>query len=405
MLRRAALLLFATMVASPALAQSSQQADLKAQLEAARAPLFRNNQTVPGFTASYSAFPDSCVTHVDVMVPNHSFEGESLAGSVTRKDLNWREVSEVRLSNNYVIVFGPSLRTDGEYFFAVNTQGAQRMKATMDSLRSSCGGATAATNAAIADAQRRFRASIEQSTTLGLRFVTGRNDERCMTKFATAQEGKTDEQVLAEGLWIRWEQANRVAFEPGKPDATAWWRNYVEVSSPSGSWPLHPSPEQVGPMMTAANELIALCKPTAAAPAAAHAPAPAPVPAKRTFQVTASMVTSDPPDAFLRMHYYEMPLTGQAGERYRLSWQGTVPVNLDFSETYDADYPDNSSIFDLSHTVTITLLESGEHVLTFDQVATEYPENQRSNSLAGPSFEGGRPRAFVPFTLTVEKLN
>lgn len=405
--RRALPALLAIILAGPAFAQSGAgQADLKAQIEAARAPLYSGSSTIPGVTASYSAFAEDCVTHIDVMIPNYSFQGQSFNGSVTRKSLNWRDVTEIGIMDGYVMVYAPTLNGSGEYFFAGGAPGAQRMKATMEGLRQSCGGAAAANRAAIADAQRRFRASIENSTTLGLRFVTGRDDGPCMTKFATAQDGKSDEQVLAEGLWIRWEQANRVAFEPGKPDATAWWRNYVEVSSPSGSWPLHPSPEQVGPMMAAANELIELCKPAAAAPVAASTPTPAPVPAKRTFQVTASMVTSDPPDTFLRMHYYEMPLTGRAGDRYRIGWQSTLPVNLNFSDYYEIDYPDGSTIFDLSKTVTVTLLESGDHVLIFDQVGVEYPEdNNNSGSLLGPSLSGGRPRAFQPFTLTVEKLN
>jgi hypothetical protein len=403
MIRPTTAVLLATVLASPALAQSSTgQADLKAQLEAARAPLYSGGNTIPGYTASYSAVPENCVTHIDVMIPNHSYNGQSFGGSVTRKDVDWEKVTGVELSNNYVIVRGPALASGGEYFFAGSTQGAQRMKATMDGLRTSCAG-SAANNAAIADAQRRFRASIEQSTTLGNRFVTGRNDEPCVTKFATMQAGKTEEQVIADGLWIRWKDADRVTFEPGKPDAEPWWRNYVQVASPAGTWPLHPSPEQVGAMMAAANELIALCK-TAAAPAAA--PAPAPVPAKRTFQVTASMVTTDPVGGLFRRHYYDMPLTGKNGDRYRISWQSSVPVNLDFSDTYDADYPDGATIFDLSSTATVTLLEDGEHILVFDQMATEYPEdNGSSGSLLGPSLEGGRPRAFQPFTLTVEKLN
>jgi hypothetical protein len=405
MIRPTTAVLLATVLASPALAQSSTgQADLKAQLEAARAPLYSGGNTIPGYTASYSAVPENCVTHIDVMIPNHSYNGQSFGGSVTRKDVDWEKVTGVELSNNYVIVRGPALASGGEYFFAGSTQGAQRMKATMDGLRTSCAG-SAANNAAIADAQRRFRASIEQSTTLGNRFVTGRNDEPCVTKFATMQAGKTEEQVIADGLWIRWKDADRVTFEPGRPDAEPWWRNYVEVGSPTGTWPLHPSPEQVGAMMAAANELIALCK-TAAVAVAAPAPTPAPVPAKRTFQVTANMVESDPPDTFLRKHYYDLPLTGRTGDRYRLSWEGPVAVNLDYSETYDAEYPEGSSIFDLSSVATITLLEDGEHIVVFDQMGVEYPEdNSNEGSLLGPSLSGGRPRAFAPFTLTVEKLN
>ena len=71
---------------------------------------------------------------------------------------------------------------------------------------------------------------------------------------------------------------------------------------------------------------------------------------------------------------------------------------------YDADYPDGQTIFDRSGSVTLTLTRDGEHRLDFSQIGMVYP-NTQSSGLAGPSLGRGTPRDFLPYFMTVRKLN
>lgn len=128
----------AVFAASAATAQSGTgQADLKAQLEAARAPLFNSGKPVPGFTASYSVVPGNCTTRVEILVPTHLIDGQPHAGSTETREIDWRAAVSVALSNNYVVVKTPA-KSAGDYYFAVSPQGAQRMKAMMDGLAAAC---------------------------------------------------------------------------------------------------------------------------------------------------------------------------------------------------------------------------------------------------------------------------
>lgn len=140
------------------------------------------------------------------------------------------------------------------------------------------------------------------------------------------------------------------------------------------------------------------------APAAPAANGLAPL--GREYQVTAAMVRQDIQD-FFRNYLYDLRLRGKAGDRFRIAWRSTVPVNLDYDHDrgYETDYPKGAKITDLSTSVTITLTRGGDHVLTFDQIGVSFPDRKPTSSLAIPSFEGKMNRPFQPITMSVQKLN
>ena len=122
--------------------------------------------------------------------------------------------------------------------------------------------------AALADAQKRMRAAIERSSTPGARFITRADTDPCRTTYAAVIGQATPEQAYkSHGFSIPWASAASLEFKPGAPGADAFWRNFINVNATHpGYWPLHPSPEQIGPMMQAGSELIALCKGAPATP-------------------------------------------------------------------------------------------------------------------------------------------
>lgn len=122
--------------------------------------------------------------------------------------------------------------------------------------------------AALADAQKRMRAAIERSSTPGASFITRADTDPCRTTYAAVIGQATPEQAFkSHGFSIPWASAASLEFKPGAPGADAFWRNFINVNATHpGYWPLHPSPEQVGPMMQAGSELIALCKGAPATP-------------------------------------------------------------------------------------------------------------------------------------------
>jgi hypothetical protein len=130
-----------------------------------------------------------------------------------------------------------------------------------------------ARDAALADAQKRMRAAIERSSTPEARFITRADADACRTTYAAVFGSATPEQAFkSHGFSIPWASAASLEFKPGAADASAFWRNYINVNATHpGYWPLHPSPEQVGPMLQAGNELIALCKGAPATPSPLHA--------------------------------------------------------------------------------------------------------------------------------------
>jgi hypothetical protein len=132
-------------------------------------------------------------------------------------------------------------------------------------------------SAAVIDAQRRFRAAIEGSVVLDARFATASPDP-CRTSYATLSPGQTPAQVLPSGFHIDWRTVSAVGFVPGAADAKPWWRNWVKVSVAGGYFPVHAAPEQVGPLMAAANDLMRLCRPVPATPSAGS-PSANPAPA------------------------------------------------------------------------------------------------------------------------------
>jgi hypothetical protein len=134
-----------------------------------------------------------------------------------------------------------------------------------------------ASTTAVIDAQRRFRAAIEASVVLDTRFTTASTGS-CQTSYATLSPGRTPAQVLPGGFHIDWRKVVDVTFVPGAADAKPWWRNWVKVSIASGYYPVHVAPEQVGPLMAAANDLIRLCRPVPAGPVAGS-PSAKPAPA------------------------------------------------------------------------------------------------------------------------------
>lgn len=121
---------------------------------------------------------------------------------------------------------------------------------------------------ALADAQARMRAAIERSSTREARFITRADADPCRTTYAAVIGAAPPEQAFkSHGFSIPWASAASLEFKPGEPNAGAFWRNYINVNATHpGYWPLHPSSEQVGPMLQAGNELIALCKGAPATP-------------------------------------------------------------------------------------------------------------------------------------------
>lgn len=122
----------------------------------------------------------------------------------------------------------------------------------------------------------------------------------------------------------------------------------------------------------------------------------------REFRITPEMVVQPRQDMFSK-YYFVMGVRGRAGERYRISWQGAVPLDHEARDSYETAYPPGQTIFQTSRSITITLKSDGEHALVFSQIGKEYPK-ETSGGLAGPTMSGGTPRTFQSIMMTVTKL-
>lgn len=120
---------------------------------------------------------------------------------------------------------------------------------------------TPANLAKIQAVQLRFRTALVTNPAQNTRFSVAHSADPCLTEYGLLGPGQTPLQAIDGGFRIDWRKATAIRFMPGKPDASAWWRNFVQVDSAGGGyWPLHPGQDQVGAMLAAGNELMTLCK-------------------------------------------------------------------------------------------------------------------------------------------------
>lgn len=121
-------------------------------------------------------------------------------------------------------------------------------------------GATTVDLAPIKAARARFVNALVTTPAMNTRFTVLGGNDWCSVAYSVLPAGKTPEQVAAGAFKIDWRKARSIEFVPGEATASPWWQNWVKVTSPTGYWPLHPGPSQVGPLMAAGNEMMRLCK-------------------------------------------------------------------------------------------------------------------------------------------------
>lgn len=115
-----------------------------------------------------------------------------------------------------------------------------------------------------------------------------------------------------------------------------------------------------------------------------------PVALGREMQVTGEMVTYHAPSTPFR-HHTELALRGKPGDRFILSWRSAVPIEFGYerNRTIDA-YPDRAPGDARAFSTTIVFSLDGESRISLVQMGVS---------------ETGARRDFVPFFITVQKVN
>lgn len=145
---------------------------------------------------------------------------------------------------------------------------------------------------------------------------------------------------------------------------------------------------------------------TASRPIAKPALPPVPrimnaMPLGRELQVTRAMVSQD--RGLFRQYWFDARFSGRRGERFQLSWRGTLPLFFDQIRTdaYDIRWGAGSKLTDPVATVTLTLTSDGEQTISLGQTGAVFPHAQGIL----PSYDGAIPRDFQPYTVTLRKLS
>jgi hypothetical protein len=130
-----------------------------------------------------------------------------------------------------------------------------------------------AQQAQVAEAHRKLSTIIALPAVEGRRYHLVAQADPCVSHYREDR---------STGKLINWRKAERVEFMPVEPGKPVIWKNWVLVATADGPSAFHPVPEQVGPVLQAANELIRACK---TAPAAGQSSPRVATPPKAATQV------------------------------------------------------------------------------------------------------------------------
>ena len=111
-------------------------------------------------------------------------------------------------------------------------------------------------DAAIADAQQRFRTAIAAPAQPEAKLVAGADADPCVTSYSTIYWDRPPA-ILSR---IDWHRADYARYQQGNPDSVvASLENRIEIAHGADIAFLQPAPAQVQPILAAAADLIRLC--------------------------------------------------------------------------------------------------------------------------------------------------
>ena len=112
------------------------------------------------------------------------------------------------------------------------------------------------------NAQAALQELLNQPAAFGVEFAVEPNTiDPCYTQYAPIRSGQSKQDALKRSFKIDWRHAVSTGFIAGTADDEDWWQNYIEVrNNTGGMWPFHPTRQQTMPMLSAAIDLIRLCK-------------------------------------------------------------------------------------------------------------------------------------------------
>lgn len=120
----------------------------------------------------------------------------------------------------------------------------------------------------------------------------------------------------------------------------------------------------------------------------------------KPIAITRTMVRHESAKLF-RPYVFEFNLNGRKGDRFKLSWAGTVPtvMHAPYDGSVSGQYKPGARIDDLSSWVIYTMNRDGEVSFTFEQIGAVAPPGQTTGMV--PSFKNLSPRDYRPITFEV----